>query len=45
MLSDAELVTLAVMSTLLGYISERRWLRYARVELAGMFPYLPLQPG
>jgi hypothetical protein len=44
-LSDAELVTLAVMSALLGYTSERRWLRYARVELAGMFPYLPGQSG
>lgn len=44
-LSDAELVTLAVMSALLGYTSERRWLRYARRELPGMFPYLPGQPG
>jgi hypothetical protein len=44
-LSDAELVTLAVMSALLGYTSERRWLRYARAELTGMFPYLPLQSG
>jgi hypothetical protein len=44
-LSDAELVTLAVMSALLGYTSERRWLRYARSELAGMFPYLPGQSG
>jgi hypothetical protein len=44
-LSDAELVTLAVMSALLGYTSERRWLRYARAELAGMFPYLPRQSG
>ncbi len=44
-LSDAELVTLAVMSALLGFTSERRWLRYARAHLAGMFPRLPLQPG
>jgi hypothetical protein len=44
-LSDAELITLAVMSALLGYTSERRWLRYARAELAGMFPYLPGQSG
>jgi hypothetical protein len=44
-LSDAELVTLAVMSALLGYTSERRWLRYARTELAGMFPSLPGQSG
>ncbi|MGW4469157.1 IS982 family transposase, partial [Nonomuraea sp. NPDC004354] len=40
-LSDAELVTLAVMSALLGFTSERRWLRYARAHLTGMFPYLP----
>ncbi|MEU6041891.1 IS982 family transposase [Actinomadura sp. NPDC047616] len=44
-LSDAELVTLAVMSALLGFTSERRWLRYAREHLAGMFPRLPRQPG
>ncbi|MFI9552076.1 IS982 family transposase, partial [Nonomuraea endophytica] len=44
-LSDAELVTLAVMSALLGFTSERRWLRYARAHLAGMFPYLPGQSG
>ena len=25
--------------------SEARWLRYARTHLAGMFPYLPQQPG
>jgi hypothetical protein len=28
-LSDAELVTLAVMQALLGFTSEARWLRYA----------------
>jgi hypothetical protein len=44
-LSDAELVTLAVLSALLGFTSERRWLRHARAELSGMFPYLPGQPG
>ncbi|WP_431905000.1 IS982 family transposase, partial [Nonomuraea sp. bgisy101] len=44
-LSDAELVTLAVLSALLGFTSERRWLRHARTELAGMFPYLPGQSG
>jgi hypothetical protein len=44
-LSDAEVVTLAVMSMLLGHVSERRWLRYARAHLAGMFPYLPGQSG
>lgn len=44
-LSDAELVTLAVMSALLGFVSERRWMRYARTELMDMFPYLPGQSG
>jgi hypothetical protein len=37
-LSDAELLTMAVMSALLGFTSERRWLRYADENLAGMFP-------
>ncbi|MEV0391482.1 IS982 family transposase [Nonomuraea sp. NPDC050643] len=44
-LSDAELVTLAVLSALLGFHRERRWLRYAHAELHGMFPYLPQQSG
>src|SRR2546427_1809002 len=37
-LSDAELLTMAVMSALLGFTSERRWLRYADKGLAGTFP-------
>src|SRR6266536_686215 len=44
-LSDAELVTLAVLQALLGYPSEARWLRYARAHLGHLFPYLPKQPG
>jgi hypothetical protein len=40
-LSDAERVTLAVLSALLGFPCERRRLRYAHIELRGMFPYLP----
>jgi hypothetical protein len=44
-LSDAELITLAVMSALLGYTSERRWLRRARRDFRGLFPYLPQQSG
>lgn len=44
-ISDAELVTLAVMQALLGHPSERRWLRYARKHLIGMFPALPGQSG
>jgi hypothetical protein len=44
-LSDAELITLAVAQQLLGVASERRWIRFARSRLAGLFPYLPAQSG
>jgi hypothetical protein len=44
-ISDAELVTLAVMQALLGFVSEARWLRFARTSLRGLFPYLPGQSG
>jgi hypothetical protein len=44
-LSDAEVLTLAVMSALLGFTSERRWLRYADRNLAGMFPQMIGQSG
>ena len=44
-LTDAELVTLAVMQALLGYTSEARWIRHARAHLGHLFPYLPGQPG
>ena len=44
-LSDAELVTLAVMQALLGFTSEARWVRHARSHLRHLFPYLPQQPG
>ena len=44
-ISDAELITLAVMQALLGYTSEARWLRYTRSHLRHLFPYLPQQPG
>ncbi|PVE13645.1 IS982 family transposase [Streptomyces scopuliridis] len=44
-LSDAELVTLAVMSALLGCTSERRWLRRAGRDFRHLFPYLPQQSG
>ena len=37
-LSDAELLAMAVMSALLGFTSERRWLRYVDDHLAVMFP-------
>ena len=45
LISDAEVCTLAVMQALLGFTSERRWLRHANTHLAGMFPHLPKQPG
>jgi hypothetical protein len=44
-LSDAELVTLAVLQALLGFTSEARWLRFATEHLHPLFPYLPGQPG
>jgi hypothetical protein len=44
-LTDAELLTLAVMQALLGYTSEARWLRYAHKQLRHLFPYLPGQAG
>ena len=44
-LGDAELLTMAVMSALLGFTSERRWLRYVNKYLAGMFPRRIGQPG
>jgi Transposase DDE domain len=44
-LSDAELLTLAVLQALLGFTSEARWLRFAGKHLRQLFPYLPLQPG
>ncbi|MGY4101727.1 IS982 family transposase [Nocardia sp. R16R-3T] len=44
-LTDAELVTLAVIQALLGFTSERRWLRHARKHLGHLFGYLPQQSG
>ena len=44
-LSDAELVTLAMMQAMLGFTSEARRLRYAHAHLRHLFPYLPKQPG
>lgn len=47
LLSDSELVTLAVAQVLLGYHRERRWVRHIRTSAhwRAMFPYLPDQPG
>jgi Transposase DDE domain len=44
-ITDAEMITLAVMQALLQYRSETRWMRYAHAHLRHLFPYLPQQPG
>ena len=44
-LSDAELLTLAVLQVLQGYAEETRWLRHATLWLKSLFPYLPGQSG
>lgn len=44
-ITDAEVMTLALMQALLGFTSEARWLRHAKENYAGMFPYLPGQSG
>jgi hypothetical protein len=46
-LSDSELVTLAVAQVLLGFNSERRWIRHihSSPQWRAMFPYLPGQAG
>ncbi|MFD8547359.1 IS982 family transposase [Streptomyces sp. NPDC059649] len=44
-LTDVELLTVAVMQAVLGFVSEARWLRFARRHLASEFPYLPGQSG
>jgi len=44
-LTDAELLTLAVLQALLGYTSEARFIRYAHDHLRPWFSYLPDRPG
>jgi hypothetical protein len=44
-ISDAELLTVAVIQALLVYVSEARWLRHARRDLSRLFPRLPGQSG
>ncbi|WEB39672.1 IS982 family transposase [Streptomyces yunnanensis] len=44
-LTDAELITLAMMQAMLGFTSEAKWVRHARSHLRHLFPYLPQQPG
>ena len=43
--SDAELVTLAVLSAVLGFDDEARWIRHVRAQYLHLFPYVPHQPG
>jgi len=45
LLSDAELLTMAVLQALLGFSNESRWVRYARRHLGRLFPYIPARPG
>ena len=44
-LTDAELLTLAVVQALLGFTSEARFIRHAHANLRPWFPYLPDRPG
>jgi len=45
LLSDAELLTMAVLQALLGFANEARWIRHARRHLTAMFPYIPARSG
>lgn len=44
-LSDAELAALAVISALLGFDNESKFVRYAHAHLRPWFPYLPERAG
>jgi len=44
-LTDAELITLAVIQALLGFTSEARFIRHAKAHLTSWFPYIPERPG
>jgi hypothetical protein len=44
-ISDAEVICLAVAQIFLDCPSERRFLRFARVRLGRLFPYIPKQSG
>src|SRR3954467_5767714 len=44
-ITDAELITVAVMPALRGYQNEGAWIRLARKSLIHLFPDLPKQPG
>ncbi len=44
-LTDAEVVTLAVAQAIMGITSDARFLKVARKQLAHLFPLLPNRPG
>ncbi|MFI5910023.1 hypothetical protein [Dactylosporangium sp. NPDC051541] len=44
-ITDAELITVAVLQVLLGHHKENRWIRAAGKAIGHLFPYLPKQPG
>lgn len=44
-ITDAKVLTLTATAPLVGINTERRFLRYARKHLTGMFPYIPGQSG
>jgi len=44
-ITDAELITVAMMQAMMGFICETRWLRYWDQHLRHLFPYRPQQPG
>jgi hypothetical protein len=45
LLTDAELLCLAIAQVLLGFPGERRWIRYARKNLRHLFPTCPTSPA
>lgn len=44
-ITDAELITVAVLHALSGIAKEAQWVRYAHKHLRHLFPYLPKQAG
>lgn len=44
-LSDAELITMSVIQSLLGYSNEAQFIRFAQSNLRHLFPYVPDRPG
>src|SRR5207253_9644750 len=44
-LTDAEVVTLAVAEAIMGISSDARFIKTARSQLADLFPVLPDRPG